>query len=293
MYERSHRADFLIAGDFNFFYCYWHGGNEFLHCNTDRGVQRIDQINVVLNNFNELNFYQFNDIKNLGNNTLDLVFFTLVGLHVNRAPEPLIACDTFHPALLIVFPVSITESSSQSIAWRRDFKRADYAAINQYLGNVLWDDEFRHRNVDESVDFLYFHLNHAILLYVPLSPIRSSLFFAWFSGELITLIKVEKLAHFKYKRFFRHSDYIEFKDLRSRCSALSKKCWKKYAQSTEYRLRSNAKSFWCFVKFLRANRSSQVSIYFNNEYINDHTDIANCFADYFESVYSDDSGHYP
>ena len=173
----------------------------------------------------------------------------------------------------------------QTIEFRRNFKRADYIAINDYLGSISWDDELKCRNVYEAIDFLYYHLNYVIVTYVPLYTVKKSMYPVWFSAELISLTKAKKLAHFNYKNSYRYSDYLLFNQLRTRCKLLSSICWKNYTSKSERAISENVKSFWSFTNSLRGINHLPTHIYHNNSVIDDDSMIANCFANFFESVY--------
>ena len=107
----------------------------------------------------------------------------------------------------------------------------------------------------------------------------------WFSAELISLTKAKKLAHFNYKNSYRYSDYLLFNQLRTRCKLLSSICWKNYTSKTERAISENVKSFWSFMNSLRGINHLPTHIYHNNSVIDDDSMIANCFANFFESVY--------
>lgn len=85
--------------------------------------------------------------------------------------------------------MSVNIASLPSVTRKRDFNCANFAALNQYLDGILWDKDLRSRNVDESLDFLYYYLEYAVSLYVPVFSIRKSFYPTWFSKKLISLIK--------------------------------------------------------------------------------------------------------
>jgi len=140
------------------------------------------QANIVLHFFNEFNFYQHNSTLNVDRNTLDLVFPTLCDISVLPAADPLCACDSFHPALELSLPLLYNRSVALTYEWRLNFRQANYAAINEYLGDILWDEMFCGTDIIETIDVLYHHLGYAINAFVPVYPVRRSSYPAWFSG---------------------------------------------------------------------------------------------------------------
>lgn len=68
--------------------------------------------------------------------------------------------------------MSIGVPPSPATEFQRNFKRADYIAINNYLDGILWDDDLRYLNIDDAVDFLYRHLVYAISTFVPVFLVK-------------------------------------------------------------------------------------------------------------------------
>lgn len=221
--SESSDVDFLIAGDFNLPHLFFYNDNDgALCCNTTRACGPTNQANVFLCYLNELSLHQYNFVNNEYGNTLDLIFSNLSGINVERAPDDLIVCDKYHPALYFALPVSPRPLIKKSIVTKKNFKRANYAAINDYLSGILWDVELKDKSVDCAVDFLYMHLNCAIANFVPDRTAYRSSFPGWFSGELIALVRAKKKAHCNYKKSGSLSDYLEFSNARSKCRALSR-----------------------------------------------------------------------
>lgn len=85
--------------------------------------------------------------------TLDLVFSTLRDISVSAATEPLCICDRYHPAIILSIPVEAGSTSPIVYEQKMNFRKANYDAINDYLGSILWDEELGSRGIDEAVDF--------------------------------------------------------------------------------------------------------------------------------------------
>lgn len=134
-------------------------------------------------------------------------------------------------------------------------------------------------------DFLYRHLDIAIAAYVPSFHITKSTYPSWFSKELISLIKAKKSAHLKYKCTNLFSDYLTF-SLRTGCKSLSTTCWSNFIDGAERALPSNANLFWSFVRRVKSSEPRISRILHDGHLLEDNESIANCFADYFESVYT-------
>lgn len=139
-------------------------------------------------------------------------------------------------------------------------------------------------SIEEAVDFVYHHLNHVINSCVPTYSMFNSSYPAWFSKELVSVIKTKRKAHFLYKHSYSYSDYLIFTNLRSKCKALHLKCWNSYVVKTENVVNDNANIFWSSVNSLKGTKPPS-HIFYNDRFYNDDSVIANCFADFFEFVY--------
>lgn len=67
------------------------------------------------------------------------------------ALDNLIECDKYHPALCFTLPLFSFKINKKIITVKKNFRRANYVAINEYLGRIPWDDELRDL-VDCAVD---------------------------------------------------------------------------------------------------------------------------------------------
>lgn len=141
----------------------------------------MPQANLISQYYNEFNFLQHNYVVNSNNNTLDLVFSNLNNIKIHVTMEPLIKLDQYHPALALSLPWHINISLATETI--KDFKRADYNAINDYLGCIDRATELQNLNINDAVNFLYLHLNLAITSFVLLIFKRRSLYPVGFLGN--------------------------------------------------------------------------------------------------------------
>ncbi|XP_026828978.1 uncharacterized protein LOC113562772 [Ooceraea biroi] len=215
-------SDFIIAGDYNLPHLrivreFGVLVSNFLgHCRVAR------QANIIINYFNEFDMYQHNSVNNSNGDILDLIFSNFSTISVCSADDSLLNCDIYHPALCFATPLRPALPVVRPSIVRWNFRRADYEAINDYLGSINWDAVFEGRNVEDAVGLLYSHLQYAIDSFVPVSVVRSSSFPAWFTHELISMIRAKRKAHYIYKRTNKFSDYLVFARLRLHCKALSR-----------------------------------------------------------------------
>ena len=199
----------VLTGDFNLPNVNWF--------NDEFGVYLVRNINTqtecILNYFAYLNFYQLNHIPNYSNNVLDLVFSDDSSILVT--PEmPLVKDDKFHPPFN--FNVVI-KSDFRPLEFDHEyfnFKAASFQEINQYLGNINWNEVLNNDNVNILVDRFYHIIGDAIELYVPRCRARARKFPVWMNQELKSAIIKKKIAHKKYKTSGLMFDYLAFTEIR-------------------------------------------------------------------------------
>jgi len=278
-------ADTLIIGDYNLPNTRWFNESNGSLQYTSTGIcTKSRQADIIYSYFNEFNFYQHNTILNARGNTLDLLFSNLRFIHVHAALESLLSNDVFHPPLVFSLPTPCVTSVTTTNITKFDFKRANFYIMKDYLNNINWDMELRDLDVNDAVNSVYSHLDHIIQSCVPSFAISRSSYPTWFSKELVSIINNKRRAHFKFKCTGEYSDYLAFSHLRSTCKALRTKCWNKYINKTECAINNNPRAFWSFIKTTKAVKSPSY-INTDNGIINNNFDIANCFADFFESAY--------
>lgn len=146
--------------------------------------------------------------------------------------------------------------------------------------------------VNAAVELLYKHLDHIILTHVPKYPVRGSSYPPWFSRELKNLTWNKKATHRRYKATNCFSDYLAFSGLRTQCNSLASKCLRGYVEVSERAIAGDARSFWGFVNSMRVTKNCLPAFICNDDsYSSDSSVIANCFAKFFELVYSVSSVH--
>ncbi|XP_026826500.1 uncharacterized protein LOC113562189 [Ooceraea biroi] len=288
--SKSRNIDLVIAGDYNL---------PHLVVGSDvRGVltyeikgrcNMLRQANTLVTHFNELQLYQHNFVSSVTGNTLDLVFSTVQMAPVCLAVESLLSCDKYHPALDFTLPCLKVELGCGPRVVRRNFSRANYVAINDYLGGIHWDVELEGLSVESAVGLLYSHLDYAASSYVPVCTIRPSAYPRWFTRESIALVKSKRRAHYTFKRTNLFSDYLVFSNARSQCKALSGVVWRDYVGRTENSIPNNINNFWNFINTITNKGSSPPYVYRDGVHTSDEIATANHFADFFESVYNNNS----
>jgi len=95
----SYQFDFgIVCGDFNLPNIRWSNRDSGLEYDSDTVTDKVRQIG---DQYGALHFEQKNNVPNISNFFLDLVFTNNKFIKVEESSEPLLPCDVYHPALTI------------------------------------------------------------------------------------------------------------------------------------------------------------------------------------------------
>jgi len=108
-----------------------------------------------LSKLSYLNIFQFNNILNNNGSILDLILSDVIDVSVNKSDYPLVPCDSYHPGLLISFPVTINKPIDYNLC-TYNFYNCNYSDINFTLASVNWCILFSNLCINEAVDIFYF-----------------------------------------------------------------------------------------------------------------------------------------
>ncbi|WP_219822795.1 hypothetical protein, partial [Enterobacter cloacae complex sp. 4DZ3-17B2] len=107
-----------------------------------------------------------------------------------------------------------------------DFRSADYSRLNIGLSNFDWKELFANTKINDDVTSFYGVLCNCIKSNIPKKIVQSRTYPSCYTKELKSLLLSKKIAHRTWKEFHLLSDFIKFKQLRSKCIKLSRNCYK-------------------------------------------------------------------
>ena len=237
------------------------------------------------------NLYQNNDVVNNRGNLLDLVLANDVKAAVFLADDPLVRVDEYHPPLLVNIMGGINHTNQTGPRFEEyyyDYRSANFAALNDCLGQVNWDLLLNPCSLDDMLNTFYNILYSIIDTTVPKKKVSRGIFPRWFSPQLRQLTFAKKQAHRKFKGSGLYEDYIEFCTLRSECKTLSRTCYQLFVEQSEDSLldQYNIKNFWNFINSKRKDCGMPSEMFYNDRSCQLGPDLPDLFADYFKTVYS-------
>lgn len=276
----------LLVGDYNLPHYDWCNMNSVNVCSNVN-------IRVIRDMALFLGLTQCNSVHNIGGRTLDLALSNVSDICVVRSSEILLPVDVYHPPLEICMsnlkPISVVKK----VAETRNFKKADYDKISNFLKQIDWSFFDSDDDINVHLKIFYSIVNSAIEQFVPLTTYRETQYPKWFSKELINLIYLKKVSHKRFKQSRLAIDYTAFQKLRADCNKLSAKCYKTYISAVEGSIMDDSNFFWKYVKSQKENGTYIPSIMsFDSKLSQNLQETVNLFADCFSAVYttaSDDS----
>lgn len=274
---------YLVVGDFNVSQAQWilsAEGEHYLDANSSDNL-----IQLVSSFLSYTDFKQYNNVQNVNNRSLDLIFSDSL-CSVSRCNEPLVPEDDHHPALQVQFQLQNRECLTSAPRTIKLFRRADYEAINEAILAHDWTSLYSIDQVELALAEFYRVINEVISEYVPkLEVKRDSRYPPWFSRALIKIINEKLKFHKRWKVYGRLSDYHTFNVLRKRQIRVQIECYDKFIEAAEDNIHNDSKQFWSFVKSKKSSSELPKSVFLNDVACTDGGDISNLFNTYFQSVF--------
>lgn len=276
--------DVLICGDFNFSTVNW-------VCIDDNKI--LEPYNVdnkhtsLIDTLSFYGFMQFNNILNINNKTLDLIFCNKFKiLQVHRCTSPLVNEDVYHPSVeFLIDTESCNNLHNRSNVLFYNYKKANYDEINADISNVPWDTVFGDNSLENNIDTFYNILQEIIDCHVP-KKYKNKHFPSYFSISTIKTIKEKNKFHKKWKIYRNLNDYNTFKILRKRSKNLINTDFQNYINNIENDLSDNTKRFWNFISTKKHSKSNIPNmLIFGDKTANNGEEICNLFSSYFKSVF--------
>jgi hypothetical protein len=234
---------------------------------------------LLIESFNFCGFEQFNSCLNERGRILDLVVsnFEVSSIEVTVAVDILTVPDREHPPLNICLRVDPIRTRFLENAPNFNYKKARYGDINDFLDLCSWR-ELTELPTELAVSRFYEILNSVINIYVPINKFHKQKHPAWFSPELIKLLKDKK----------KHSnDPVKFREARRLAKIEIKNCEKRRTQAAEASIKEDPKKFWSYTKSLQKSGGFPNLMFCGQESATDPSEISNLFSTFFKSVYND------
>lgn len=269
----------LLVGDYNLPHYDWSNMNSDNYCCNVN-------IRVIRDMALYLGLTQCNSVHNICGRTLDLALSNVSDICVTRSTEILLPVDAYHPPLELWLSNLKPITTVKMIVKTRNFKKADYVKISNYLKQTDWSFLDSDADINVQLNIFYSIINSAIEKFVPLTMYRETQYPKWFSKDLIDLIYQKKISHKRFKQSRRAFDYTVFLKLRGDCKKLSAECYNNYINDVESSIMNDSNFFWKYVKSQNKNGTYiPTCMTFDSKVSQNLQETVNLFADFFSSVY--------
>lgn len=275
----------IFVGDFNLGKIIWNPNN------VTPFISSSDIESLLLDFLSLCNFIQINNIFNENSRLLDLVLVDNDLIFDILSPICPIFCNSFHHSSLVIEFSTLYYQPIANITQCFDFKKADFASLNNFFINYDWKGTFENISLDNMyLKFLHI-FKEGMENYIPIKTIPLNNNPPWFNKRLINLKNIKNKAYKKFRNdksntYFKN-DYVSSQ---KNFDSLNAFLYNSYINMTEASLKENSKSFWIFVNTKRKSNGLPSYMSYSGIGSSDTNQICNFFADYFKSVYSVNSG---
>lgn len=251
--------------------------------------QRSRKTRLFQNFLDITNAKQYNDVKNVDGNILDLLITnTEFNFQILHSPDSVLPEDAFHPSLEITIQ-SLHLSPTQSFPFaddsRYDFNKADYTLLYDHLFHYDWTFLTDFQDVNLALNTFYDTLYSILDRYVPRKRKSSSTYPPWFTSAIIFNLKNKNYNHKKWIQTRDIKFYNEFKRLRTLIKCQIKDNYISYLSRMENEISTSPSNLWNFLGAKR--RTTRIPGRLHDGEGNEFADpnqIVNAFADNFSTV---------
>ena len=283
----------LVAGDFNLEKLLWSPDEAnplVIVPNVVSGVEMC-----LCDGLSELGLNQVNHLHNQNGRLLDLIFCSLSSdISIMASENPLVKEDLpHHNALEVHFelPTECTTAIDEKVEYCYDFKKTNFEQLNAYINEYDFESHFsRLPDLNDMVLYFYYVLFIGFEWFVPKKKITRAKHPPWYNRSLIRLLNKKNRAFRRYVSSSRCGRlYNSYKFFRKKFANYQSFLYNEYLNRIQNNLKFDPKSFYKFAKFKSKSPVIPSLMSCNNVTASNISDICALFADYFESVYCEQS----
>jgi hypothetical protein len=231
--ETASKGSVLIMGDFNYPKIDWNT----LECDST-GIRFRD---LLLDNY----LCQHVTEPTRENNILDLVISSDANMvndlqvldHLGNSDHNMIVWD-------LVCSIHLSKSKVPY----RQYHKANYEAMREWLSRIEWDKEFSDLDVDEIWSKFCYFIETVIDQFVPLGYTKSKKTPRWMNGTAKAAMKYKSIMWSRYRQSKSYNDRVEYKIAQNKAVKEYKKAKKLFEQKLAKDIKTNPKSFYAYVR---------------------------------------------
>jgi len=278
----------LVCGDFSLPHISWDYSSDSWRCAL------LSDSNDFLNELVDLSLNQVNKIPNSNGRLLDLIFVNDNTFSpVSRGFPITMPEDLHHPSLELSIETTSSSSLRANCSSDRNmvfcYHKANFELMKTMLASVDWANLFLNLGIDECVEALYNVIWECIHHCVPLIVDKNLYRPPWESPLLKKLKNAKNRLFKKYKRSGTLLSYAQYAEARYRYFKCNKDCYAAYLRRLKARIQADPKKFFDFVNVKRKSSGFPSQFTLDDKSSTSDFITADLFADFFSSVYTNDS----
>ena len=271
----------IVVGDFNYKEVDW--ANGFVHARENHPAAKIyDQINDLFLSQLVTSPTRYREGENA--NLLDWVLTDNTESVDNLCLKPPLGQRGDH--CVITFSIELSQESP-NYGDQNNYYRGNYEGMRRELENIQWIHRYESKTAKEAWGDLMNVLQQLIEKYIPKRGKKGRKSQPWISTEVREGIKAKNKAWKEFKKDNSTDKWNEFKRVRNESNRKVHECKCNFELKVANEIKSNPKQFWNYVKSKSKKQTEFPDMISDNgEVISSDADKANCFNDYFSSVYT-------
>jgi endonuclease/exonuclease/phosphatase family metal-dependent hydrolase len=270
--EIASKGQTIIMGDFNYPKINW----DTLECDS-MGTKFRD---LLLDNY----LYQHVKESTRESNTLDLV----ISSDVNMVTEVEVLDhlgNSDHN--IIVWNLVCNVHVGKSKVPYRQYHKADYAAMREWLSKIDWDIELSNLEVDEIWSKFCHFIEKAIDQFVPLGHSKSKKAPKWMNRNAKAAMKYKSRMWLRYRQSKSYNDMVEYKIAQRKAVKEYKKAKKQFERKLAKDIKINPKSFYAYVRSKSKVKDSVGPLRDSDgQLVSEKEKMCNLLNEYFGSVFT-------
>ncbi|XP_055522860.1 uncharacterized protein LOC129717040 [Wyeomyia smithii] len=247
---------------------------------------------LLLDCYSSATLTQIYHITNLNNRILDLCFVSAqdTAPYLCEAPAPLVKIVPHHPPLFVTINAeSKRDLDTASATVSYDFRKADHQKIAEFFSELDWNSIFDSVDADVAAQTFSNVLAYAIDRYVPKKCQHPAPRQPWQTRELRQLKSQKRAALKKFTKHRTLSLKRHYVRINHTYKSVAKRCFLRYHQDLQRKLKARPKQFWRFVNQQRHEGGIPSSMTFNGKEATTPQDICQLFSEKFASVFTDET----
>lgn len=268
-----------LYGDFNLPKVDW-----LLGTTDDCDCMMASKASWFLTFINFSGLIQYNNLKNVAGNTLDIMLSNFCIGSLEAVTESLVNIDSFHPPFVVTFNATFYQRvlTSKLVYC---YTKGNYFNLYKHVESYTWSEVYATSDADKAATELSTLIKEAIDQHIPKRQFISGHFPTWFSKELKTASCKKEMFHRRFKKTGLTVSYAKFRAFRPLVKKLTQRDKAMNERRAEHSLRSDPKSFWKYVHD-HTRQSSHISLRVRTDSGTRHLPSSKEVADTFSSFFS-------